>query len=60
MAAYSSLGSMFVAIAMRLVKLYIAAISATSHASSNVRPTASRLCRSASPASCGVSVSFSA
>ena len=35
---YSSLGSMLVAIAMRLVRLYIALISATSQASSSVRP----------------------
>jgi hypothetical protein len=59
-AAYSSLGSMFVAIAMRLVRLYIEAISATSHASCNVRPASSSASRSALHTSRGVSVSFSA
>ena len=38
---YSSLGSMFVAIAIRLVKLYIAATSATSQASSRLSPASS-------------------
>jgi hypothetical protein len=59
-AEYSALGSMFVAIAIRLVRLYIAAISATSHASSSVSPASSSVCRSARSISRGVSVSFSA
>ncbi len=58
--AYSSLGSMFVAIAMRLVRLYIEAISATSHASSSVRPAMISVLMSARVMSRGVRVSFSA
>src|SRR3954453_9608426 len=57
---YSSLGSMLVAIAIRLVRLYIAAISATSQASSSERPTSSSDRRSSRVISTGVSVSFSA
>jgi hypothetical protein len=57
---YSGLGSMLVAMAMRLVRLYIALISATSHASSSVRPTSSSVWRSARVISRGRSVSFSA
>ena len=57
---YSSFGIMSVAIAIRFVKLYIAAISATSHASSRVRPTASNDAMSSLVISRGVRVSFSA
>src|SRR3954447_1240271 len=57
---YSSLGSMFVAIAMRLVKLYIEATSATSQASSSDNPLSRRLWMSVSVSDCGCRVSFSA
>jgi hypothetical protein len=57
---YSSFGSMFVAIAMRFVRLYIALISATSQASSSVRPASRSVWRSSRVTSRGRSVSFSA
>jgi hypothetical protein len=57
---YSGLGSMFVAIAMRFVRLYMAVISATSHASSRVSPASSRVWRSSRVISRGCNVSFSA
>ena len=57
---YSTFGSMFVAIAMRFVRLYIALISATSQASSSVRPASRRVWRSSRVTSRGRSVSFSA
>src|SRR5947209_1507130 len=57
---YSALGSMLVAIAIRLVRLYIAVISATSHASSRLRPTSRSDWRSSRVTSCGLRVSFSA
>src|SRR5689334_12392031 len=57
---YSSFGSWPVARAIRLVKLYIEAISATSQTSSLVSPAFSSATRSSSPMRCGSAVSFSA
>src|SRR5664279_4888986 len=51
---------MFVAIAIRLVKLYIAATSATSQHSSSVNPTRRSDSRSSSVISTGDRVNFSA